>query len=318
LSFIGLVLVMLAVDLGVFNRKSHVVTMRESLAWTAVWVGVSLTFNELIYFAYENHWFGIGLHVGHNLGGRAAAEEFFAGYLIEKSLSVDNIFVIALIFTYFKVPPKYQHRTLFWGIVGALVMRGAMIAAGSALLRRFDWIIYVFGVLLLYTAARMMVGSHDNVDPDRSILVRIARRFYRVSDRFDEGRFFTTLADGTRAMTPLFVALLAVEGADVLFAVDSIPAIFAVTDDPFIVFTSNIFAILGLRSLYFALAAAIDKFRYIQHSLVLLLAFIGVKMLVHRQFPIPTWVSLSVIGGILFVGVMASILANLKANRVRK
>jgi tellurite resistance protein TerC len=289
--------------------------MRESVIWTGVWVAISLCFNVFVYFAYEHHWLGIGLHVGHDLGGREAAEQFFTGYLIEKSLSVDNIFVIALIFSYFKVPLKHQHRTLFWGIVGALVMRGAMIAAGAALIKSFSWITYVFGVLLLYTAARMMVGSHDKIDPDRSVLVRLARRVYRVSDRFDEGHFFTTLADGARAMTPLFVALLAVEGADVLFAVDSIPAIFAITEDPFLVFTSNICAILGLRSLYFALAAAMDKFRYIQASLVLLLAFIGVKMLIHKHFPIPTWVSLSVIGGILFVGVTASILANYNERR---
>jgi len=298
IAFITLVLVMLAIDLGVFNREAHVVSMRESLA-----------FNVLIYFAYEEHWLGIGKHVGHDLGGRQAAIQFFTGYVIEKSLSIDNIFVIALIFTFFKVPEKYQHRTLFWGIIGALVLRGAMIAAGSALIERFDWIVYVFGGLLIYTATRMMVGQHDKMDPDNSWLVRVARRFYRVTNSFDGAKFFTEV-DGQRAATLLFVVLLAVEGADVLFAVDSIPAIFAVTRDPFLVFTSNIFAILGLRALYFTLAAALHKFRYVQISLVFLLAFIGVKMMLAHHFPIPAWVSLCVIGGILSVGVLASIWVN--------
>lgn len=314
--FLVLVFALLALDLGVVNREAHVVSIRESLRWTLVWIAVSLAFNAVVYFAYEHHWFGIGRHIGHDLGGREAAIQFFTGYVIEKSLSVDNIFVIALIFSHFRVPKQHQHRTLFWGIVGAVVMRGAMIAAGAALIARFDWMAYVFGALLLFTAVRMMVGGHGDVDPSRSLLVRIARRIYPVSGEFDGPRFFTRTAAGTRAMTPMFVALLAVEGADVLFAVDSIPAVFAVTRDPFLVFTSNIFAILGLRALYFALAAAMDRFRYIQASLVFLLSFIGVKMILQHHFPIPAWVSLVVIGGILGTGVAASVWANIKVARL--
>jgi tellurite resistance protein TerC len=307
--FVALVLGMLALDLGVFNRTPHAVTMRESLAWTAVWIAVSMLFNVFLYFAYEHHWLGIGETVGHAMGGRSAAIEFFTGYVIEKTLSVDNIFVIALIFSHFRVPAEYQHRTLFWGIIGALMMRGIMIAAGATLIANFTWTVYLFGVLLLYTAVRMMRSDHEEVDPDRSLIVKTARKIYPVAKDFAGDRFFTRI-DGRRAMTPLFIALLTVEGADVLFAIDSIPAIFAVTSDPFVVFTSNIFAILGLRALYFTLAAAIHRFRYIQSSLVFLLAFIGVKMLLHHHFLIPAWVSLSVIGGILSVGVSASLWEN--------
>jgi len=304
--FLALILLLLAVDLGVFNRKAHVVSMRESFAWTAVWISLALAFNVLVYFAYEHHWFGIGQHVGHDLGGREAAIQFFTGYLIEESLSVDNIFVMALIFARFSVPQKYQHRALFWGILGALVMRGAMIGAGTALIQRFDWITYVFGGLLLFTAARMMIVHHDELEPGSSWLVRLVRRFIRVTDTYDGSKFFTRV-DGRRAATLLFVVVVAIEGADVMFAVDSIPAIFAVTTDPFIVFTSNIFAILGLRSLYFALAAAMEAFHFVQASLVSLLAFIGMKMLLAHYFEIPAWVSLCVIAGILVVGVLASV-----------
>jgi len=307
--FIGLVLALLALDLGVLNRGSHVISARAALWWTAFWIGLSGLFAIFIYFAYENYWLGIGHTVGHDLGGQRAAFEYAAGYLVEKSLSLDNIFVIALIFTYFRVPREYQHRTLFWGIIGALVMRGAMIAAGSELINRFSWTNYLFGGLLIFTAVRMMVTEADKIDPEKSLLVRLARHIYRVSDRLDGKKFFTRI-HGKRAMTLLFVVLLAIEGADVLFAVDSIPAIFAITKDPFLVFTSNIFAILGLRSLFFALAAAMHKFRYIKQSLVFLLATIGVKMLLAHHFEIPTWVSLLVIVVILSVGVLASLWDN--------
>jgi tellurite resistance protein TerC len=227
---------------------------------------------------------------------------------MEKSLSVDNIFVIALIMRYFAVPGKYQHRVLFWGIVGAMVMRGIMIGLGTWLIEEFDWILYIFGALLIVTAVKMLIADNENIEPDKNPWVRLARRLYPVTPHFDGHNFFSTL-DGRRAITPLFLVLIVVESTDLLFAIDSIPAIFGLTTDPFLVFTSNIFAILGLRSMYFALAGLMDKFKYLKVSLVFLLAFIGVKMLIHDAYPIETSVSLAVILGILSVGVIASLLA---------
>lgn len=307
IGFITLVLFLLALDLGVFNRKAHVIGAGEALGWTALWVAVALLFNVAVFYIYEHHWLGVGLEIGHALGGKQAALQFFTGYLIEKSLSLDNIFVIALIFSYFSVPLKHQHRLLFWGVLGALVLRAVMILAGTALINRFTWMVYVFGGLLLVTAVRMLVARHDNLSVERNPLVRLTRRFYPVSDEMEGGRFFTRI-DGRRAVTPLFLALVMIESTDVLFAVDSIPAIFAVTRDPFIVFTSNVFAILGLRSLYFVLAAALERFRYLKFSLAFILAFVGVKMVLAHHHPIPTVVSLAVIAGILVVGVAASLL----------
>lgn len=306
IGFIALVLALLALDLGVFNRKTHVVSMGEALAWTAFWVALALSFNVGVYFLYEHNLLGIGgPGLGSALQGRQAALNFFTGYLVEKSLSLDNIFVIALIFTYFKVPLQYQHRMLFWGILGALIMRGAMIALGAAMITRFEWIVYVFGAFLIMTAVKMLIARHDNLEPGKNPVVRLATRFFPVTPDFEGERFFSQM-NGQRAITPLFLALLMVETSDVLFAVDSIPAIFAITTDPFLVFTSNIFAILGLRSLYFALAAMMEKFRYIKMSLVFLLAFIGVKMLLTHHIPISNSVSLAVIAGILSVGLLAS------------
>ncbi len=306
-GFLFFVLAMLALDLGVFNRKAHVISIREATGWTVLWVALALGFNAAIYFLYERHWLGIGTTIGHELNGRTAALQFFTGYVIEKSLSLDNIFVIAMIFSYFSVPAIYQHRVLFWGIIGALVMRGLMILAGVALIERFDWIIYVFGALLIMTAVKMLIVRHDNLDPGKNPLIRLAKRLYPLSDDFDGPNFFTRI-DGKRAITPLFLSLLIVESTDLLFAVDSIPAIFAVTRDPFIIFTSNVFAILGLRSLYFALAGMMEKFRYIKSSLVFVLAFVGVKMILMHHHPIPTFASLAIILGILTVGVLASII----------
>ncbi|MBI5185325.1 MAG: TerC/Alx family metal homeostasis membrane protein [Nitrospinae bacterium] len=306
IGFFCIVLALLALDLGVLNRKAHVVTMGEALAWTAFWVTLALSFNAGVYFLYEHNVLGIGGQgAGSATQGKQAALDFFTGYLVEKSLSLDNIFVIALIFTYFKVPLLYQHRTLFWGILGALVMRGAMIAAGAVLIKRFEWIVYVFGVFLIMTAAKMLIARHDNLEPGKNPVVRLARRFFAVTPDFEGEKFFSRV-DGRRAVTPLFLALLMVESSDVLFAVDSIPAIFAITTDPFLVFTSNIFAILGLRSLYFALAALMEKFRYVRMSLVFLLAFIGVKMLLTHHLHISNAASLAVIAGILSVGLLAS------------
>lgn len=309
IGFVVFVLAMLALDLGVFHRRAHVVSIREALGWTAMWVAISLLFNVLVYFMYEHHWLGIGLEIGNTLGGRRAAVDFFTGYIIEKSLSLDNIFVIALIFSYFGVPAERQHRVLFWGILGALVMRGAMILIGVALIRRFDWITYVFGGLLLFAAFKMLVSGSGHVDPDNNWLVRLTRKLYPVSRGFEGNHFFTRI-DGRRAITPLLLVLLVIESTDLLFAVDSIPAVFAITNDAFIVFTSNVFAILGLRSLYFALAGMIRKFRYLNLSLVAVLAFVGVKMILANDpdWHISTEVSLLVIGAVLLLGLLASVI----------
>jgi tellurite resistance protein TerC len=304
-GFLLLILTLLALDLGVFHRRVRAIGMGEALAWSAFWITLALVFNVAIFWIYEHNWMGVG-HAGVvDLDGGTAALQFFTGFLLEKSLSLDNILVIALIFAYFRIPLAYQHRVLFWGILGALVLRGAMIAAGAALIQRFDWMIYVFGGALLFTAARLLVARHDNLEPEKSPIVILARRLYPVTRDLHGSRFFATV-DGRRSMTPLMLVLLLVECTDVLFAVDSIPAIFAVTTDPFLVFTSNVFAILGLRSLYFALAPLMDRFRYLKMSLVFLLAFVGVKMLVSHHWPVPTPLSLSVIVGILGVGILAS------------
>ena len=311
LGFIGTIILLLALDLGVFNRKAHVIGAKEALLWTSFWIILSLIFNVFIYYAYQNNWLGIGLHNNILIGGEEAAIKYFTGYIIEKSLSLDNIFVIAMIFAYFKVPAMYQHRVLFWGILGALVLRGLMIIIGTALIQQFAWMIYVFGGFLIVTAIKMLITRHDNIEPDKNILIKFARKLYPVTINYEGSKFFTKL-NAKRAITPLFLVLLVVESTDVLFAIDSIPAIFAVTTDPFIIFTSNVFAILGLRSLYFALAALMDKFRFLKMSLVFILAYVGVKMILSHSFPIPTLISLSIIATILFVGVVASIFANKK------
>ncbi|MBK8479727.1 MAG: TerC/Alx family metal homeostasis membrane protein [Proteobacteria bacterium] len=307
-GFLLLVALFVALDLGVFHREPRVVSTTEALLWTAAWVGVALCFNLLVYVIYQHHWLGMGLSAGQACNGRQAALMFLTGYLIEKSLSLDNIFIIALLFSYFRVPLRLQHRVLFWGVLGAVVMRAAMIGTGAALIARFSWTIYLFGGLLLFTAAKMLVVRQDNIDPERNLLVRAARRLFPVCGSVDDGRFFVRGPGGGRAVTPLFLVLVLVESSDVVFAVDSVPAIFAVTRDPFLVFTSNVFAILGLRSLYFALAAILDRFRYLKTSLVFLLAFVGVKMLLSHHYPLPTAVSLAVIVGILAVGIGASLL----------
>ncbi len=304
--FVLAVLALLALDLGVFNRRPHEISVTEALAWSTFWILLALAFNVVVFWLYENNWIGVGLAFPEDIDGRTAALEFLTGYLLEKSLSLDNIFVIALIFAYFRVPLMYQHRVLFWGILGALIFRGVMIAAGATLLERFSWMTYVFGALLLFTAARMLVVRHDNIDPNDSPVVRFARRFIQIDSEFDGARFFT-YRDGVRKATPLFLVLLIVESTDVMFAVDSIPAIFAVTNDPFIVYTSNVFAILGLRSLYFALAPMLARFRYLKASLVFVLAYIGVKMLLVHTYHIPTVVSLAMVGGIMAVGILASL-----------
>ncbi len=305
-GFILFVLLMLAIDLGVFNRKPHEITTREAVGWTTVWVVMALLFVPVVWWLYEHHAFGIGQELGHELDGHEAAVMYLTGYVIEKSLSLDNIFVIALIFGYFHVPLAFQHRVLFWGILGALIMRGVMIAAGVALIRRFDWIVYVFGAFLILTAIRMLFSKHEEIHPDKNPLVRLARKVYPVTAEFDGAKFFSHI-EGRRAVTPLLLVLLVVESSDVLFAVDSIPAIFAVTTDPFIVFTSNVFAILGLRSLYFVLASLLDKFHYLKLGLVFILAYVGVKMMLAHHVHIPTLLSLGLILGVLLSSILASL-----------
>ncbi len=275
------------------------------MTWTLVWIALALAFNVFVYFLYDKNWQGWDIDT-FPLTGKEAAIQYFTGYLVEKSLSVDNIFVIAMIFAYFRVPLKEQHRLLFWGVLGAVVLRGVMIGSGAALINRFAWIVYVFGLLLIFSAARLLVIRHDNLRPDRNPLFRLARTFFPVTNEYAGSHFFVRI-NGTLAATPLFLALLLVESSDVMFAVDSIPAIFAITRDPFLVFTSNVFAILGLRSLYFALAGLMDRFRYLKISLVFVLAYVGVKMILVHHYPIPVTYSLMVISGMLAVGIMASL-----------
>ena len=291
LAFNGFVLVMLALDLGVFHRKAHVVSFRESMGWTIVWVALAGIFN-------------LGLW---HFAGSEKALEFFTGYVIEKSLSVDNIFVFALMFSYFSVPARYQHKVLFWGILGALIMRALMIWLGAALLAKFAWIIYVFGGFLILTGIKMILKPEEEIHPERNPLITWFKRLIPVTSDYREDHFFVR-QNGIRYATPLFVVLLLIEVTDLIFAVDSIPAIFAVTTDPFIVYTSNIFAIMGLRSLYFALAGVLDKFHYLKIGLGAVLSFVGVKMLLaHSPWKLDTLVSLGVIVGILATSVIASL-----------
>ncbi|MCX7866643.1 MAG: TerC family protein [Limisphaera sp.] len=301
--FIGCILFFLALDLGVFHRRAHVVGFREALAWTSVWVTLSLAFGFFIAPRMVEGW------------THKETIEYLTGYLVELSLSMDNVFVIAMIFAYFRVPPQYQHRVLFWGILGALIMRGLMIAAGTALVQRFLWTLYVFGAFLVVTGIKMLFSREEGVHPERNPVIRAAQRLFPVAPYFDGQRFFTH-HQGRRAITPLMLVLLMVETTDLIFAVDSIPAIFGITTKPFIVFTSNVFAILGLRSLYFVLANLIACFRYLKTGLSVVLVFIGVKMLLDPhghprhwwQFEMPTTVALCVVAGIITLSITASLL----------
>ena len=359
-AFIGLVIVFLARDLGVFYREAHEVKMKEAVTWSVVWLTCGVAFSGFVYMAYENHWLGLGLDtamystseaikagapliVSGEVQGLEAAKQYLVGYVVEKSLAMDNIFVIALIFAFFAVPAKYQHRVLFWGIIGALVMRGVMIFLGAGLILKYQWILIIFGGFLILTALKMaLIKGHDDVS--QNIAVRLCKKFLRVTDFYDGQKFFTrrtirptysTNAAGKEvvdpappgslsaawAITPLFLALILVEITDLVFAVDSIPAIFAITPDPFIVFTSNIFAILGLRALYFCLAALIQKFRFLKPALILILAFVGVKLLLLSVPPyldligfnkaepikIDTTVSLLVVVGTLALATVLSV-----------
>jgi tellurite resistance protein TerC len=290
------VLLMLAVDLGIFHRKAHDVSVKEAAGWSVVWVSLALLFNYGIY----------------HFMGRQAGMEFLTGYLIEKALSVDNIFVFVLIFAFFDVPSRYQHRVLFWGIIGALVMRGAMIGAGAYLIKQFHWIIYVFGGFLVITGIRMATQTEHAIEPESNPVIRLVRRFIPVTNRYHGQNFFVREAEKPggalrRVATPLFVVLVLVETTDLIFAVDSIPAIFAVTGDPFLVYTSNVFAILGLRSLYFLLAGVIHKFHYLKLGLSVVLVFVGAKMLLTDVYKVPVGLSLGVIALVLLLSVVASL-----------
>ncbi|MFN0134530.1 MAG: TerC family protein [Phycisphaerae bacterium] len=307
IGFVVLVLGVLALDLGVLSRGAKVITTKAALAFSGFCVALALAFGVLIYFMYEGNWFDIAMGSGKRLSGAEAATQYITAWIIEQSLSLDNIFVIALIFGYFAVPREHQHRTLFWGIVGALVMRCIMILAGAILIKQFHWIIYVFGGILLWTAYKMWRGTDEKLEPERNPLVKLAKSYFPISPGFVKEQFFTRL-DGRLHATPMFLVLLVIESTDLIFAVDSIPAVFAVTKDPFIVFTSNVFAILNLRSLYFALAEMLERFHYLKPSLVIILAYVGVKMLLSEVFPIPTGVSLAVIALTLAGGVVLSLI----------
>jgi len=359
IGFIVLILALLALDLGLLNRKAHVIGMKEALGWSAFWISLGLLFTLFVYFGYENHWLGLGLAPSGNVAdlmavspanpqglndGASAAVKYVTGYLIEKSLSVDNIFVIAMIFAFLAVPPLYQHRVLFWGILGALIMRGAMIAVGAQLITRFSWIIYVFGGFLILTGLKMLMLKSGESDPSRNVLVRLAKRIIPVTDNFHGQHFFVRAGSnasheaatpgavvvgdaavdraktGAWMMTPLFLGLLVVEFTDLIFAVDSIPAIFAITTDPFLVFTSNVFAILGLRSLYFALAGMMETFRYLKVSLAFVLMLVGVKMMTHGWLKslLGEYFNLYLLGAVLLIlaaGVGASLWSNRRDRR---
>jgi len=283
------VLAMLVLDLGVFHRRAHTVKFREALAWSAVWIALAVIFAVVVFFWH----------------GRTSALEFVTGYVIELSLSVDNLFVFLLIFRFFHVPPVHQHKVLFWGILGALIMRAVFIAAGVGLIQRFHWIVYVFGAFLVYSGIKLFFQEEAEIHPEKNPVLRLFRRFVPVTKDYEGNKFFVRRA-GLYA-TPLFVVLLVVETTDLLFAVDSIPAILAITRDAFIVYTSNVFAIMGLRSMYFALAGMMEMFRYLHYGLSLVLVFVGAKMLLSHYLEIPTPVALAAVAGVLAISVIASV-----------
>ncbi len=301
--FIGLIVIFLAIDLGVFNKEDHVIKSREAAIWTAVWVSVALAFSGVIYWIFAE---GI-MDNPTNLTAGTAVLKYITGYLIELSLSIDNIFVIAVIFSAFQIPAQYQHRVLFWGILGAIFFRASMILFGVTLITHFEWIIYVFGLFLLYTAFKMLRSDQHEFNPKNSLVFRLLKKVYPITANMYGNHFFVKKM-GVRAATPLFVALIIIELTDILFALDSIPAILAITADPFIVFSSNILAILGLRSMYFLVSRMLAKFRFINYSLVVILAFVGLKMLFTHYVELEEWVSLTVIVVSLSAGIIASVM----------
>ncbi len=303
ISFLLAVLVFLALDLGVFNKNPHIISSKEAGMWTGIWVTLSFAFSGVIYWLYQNNY----VANPDELKPLGATMKFITGYLIELSLSIDNIFVIAVIFTSFKIPQKYQHRVLFWGILGAIVFRGLMIFFGVMIINKFTWTTYLFGGFLIFTAIKMLLNSEeDDFEPKESFVYKTLGKIMPITSETDKERFFIQTKKG-RAATPLFVALIVIEVMDVLFAVDSVPAILAITSDPFLVFSSNIFAILGLRSMYFFLANMLEKFSYLEYSLIAILTFVGLKMLLHDFIEMPEWVSLGFIAVSLIVGILVSL-----------
>ena len=309
IAFFILIVVLLALDLFVFHRHAREVPLREAAGWTILWIVLGVAFSGVVYGIYEHHWFGAHFS-DRSVGGTQAAVEYLTAYILEKSLSVDNIFVIAVVFTSFRVPPAYQHRVLFWGILGAIVARGVIIASGLWLVTRFDWMFYIFGGFLVITGLRMMFTSEDEGE-ETSRVVTLARRYLPVAKE-PHGSKFLARENGRLVITYLALALIVIEITDLIFAVDSVPAVLAVSTEPFVVVTSNVFAILGLRSLYFVLADMIRRFRYLQHALSLLLMIIGVEMLLHAVVKIPSVYSLAVVLVVVGTGVIASLLANRK------
>lgn len=302
--FVTAIVLFLALDLGVFHRKAHVVSFKEALSWSATWFALAICFGLFIAPQLVENW------------TTKERDEFITGYIIELSLSMDNVFVIAVIFNYFAVPQKFQHRVLFWGILGALVMRGVMIWLGTGLINRFDFILYILGAFLVFTGVKMaLAGGEEEIDPEKNVFIRLTRRFFPVSRDYDEAKF-VTVQDGKRMLTPLALVLVMVETTDLIFAIDSIPAIFGVTRNAFIVFTSNVFAILGLRSLYFVLAGAIGFFRYLKVGLSIVLCFIGIKMLLAKWYHIPTNFSLLIVATIIITSILMSIFAAKREGKI--
>lgn len=285
------IIIMLAIDLGIFNRKAHEVSVREALAWSGVWVALALAFNAGVYF-----W-----------KGPEVAVQFFTGYIVEKSLSVDNIFVFLQVFAYFSVPAIYQHKILFWGVLGAIIMRAIFIFLGVALITKFHWIIYIFGAFLIITGIKMAFSKNKEIHPEKNPVIKLLKRFIPLSHDYEDGRFFVK-RNGVMLATPLALVLIVIETTDVIFAVDSIPAILAITTDPFIVYSSNLFAIMGLRAMFFALAGVIKRFHYIHYGLAAILSFVGVKMLISEFYKFPSMAALAVIAAILAASMIASLI----------
>ncbi|WP_300566809.1 TerC family protein [Flavobacterium sp.] len=303
ISFLLAVIIFLALDLGVFNKTPHIISTKEASMWTAIWVALSFAFSGVIYWLYQNQY----VANPDALKPAAATMKYITGYLIELSLSIDNIFVIAIIFASFKIPQKYQHRVLFWGILGAIIFRGLMIFFGVMIINKFAWTTYLFGAFLIFTAIKMLFsGEEDEFEPKESFVYKTLGKIIPITSETDKEKFFIQTKKG-RTATPLFVALIVIEVMDVLFAVDSVPAILAITSDPFLVFSSNIFAILGLRSMYFFLANMLEKFSYLEYSLIAILTFVGLKMILHDFIELPEWVSLGFIAVSLIVGILVSL-----------
>ena len=301
--FLVAIFIFLALDLGVFNKNPHVISSKEAGIWTAIWVTLSFSFSGIIYWLYDTNY----IDNPDNLHSHQAMLKYITGYLIELSLSIDNIFIIAVIFASFRIPRKYQHRVLFWGIIGAIVFRAIMILFGVILINKFSWMTYLFGAFLIGTAIKMMLKKEDSeFEPKKSFIYKSLKKIMPVTHEINSEQFFVKL-NGKNAATPLFVALIVIEAMDVLFALDSVPAILAITSDPFLVFSSNIFAILGLRSMYFFLANMLEKFSYLEYSLIAILSFVGIKMMIVHYYKFPEWVSLGFIAMALTTGIIVSL-----------